>query len=232
MRGLICIFLPFVVGCLSFNETHLAFTRLARAEGVRFYVASLELSDGVKKLPIGGGGSSGRNDRIRRNLSKNSGALFVESPQGAIPVAVTISAHKNTSPSMFSMNAGNGAINSDGAFNDDGILEMPTLFIKSGILWKLTYEIKCEILLGDCRQTVVKPVNSSGMRIEELLCSGVVFFIAAMASDRFHFNGFELFPGMVDDYDWLMEKEFADVMASAVAEFDIDSLKGNGTDGS
>ena len=215
MKRLVLVLLPLVAGCLSFNETYLEFTRLAGPEGVRFYVASLELSDGLRKLPIGEGDSGGRGERVRRNLVKNCGALFSDSPEGAIPLRIDISARKNFAPPVTGQNI------NESAFNGDGIMESPPMLIVKTVSAKLTYEVKCQIQRGGASQTVTKPVNSFANRTEMPVYPGLFILFWLPASDNLRLNGFGLFPSMVDDYDWLMGKDFADVVASAVAEFDL-----------
>ena len=72
-------------------------------------------------------------------------------------------------------------------------------------------------------QTASRVVNSDGSTGEPPFLFAPFMMPLVWLSDNSHFNGFGFIPGMVDGYDWLMEKEFADVMASAVAEFNFDA---------
>ena len=225
MKGFALVLIPFLAGCLSFNETWIEFTKLARQEGVRFYVTSVEMSEDLKMLPIGGEASSGRCEKIRRNLARNCGSLFAESSDGAIPIAIAISAHRNLAQSQtLQLPTDNRGRVNESMFDKDGVMRQNALFVNVTMA-RLTYEIKCSIQYGDSRQIVTKPVNSFAQKVESPLYPGVAMFVGMLISENFRFNGFEIFYGMADDYDWLAEKEFADVMASAVAEFDVDRIR-------
>ena len=87
-------------------------------------------------------------------------------------------------------------------------------------MWRLIYEIKCEIGVGDSQCEIIKNVNSDGGQIEGIVVPQAVFLFFAPFSDTMHFDGIAPIYGMVDEYDWLVEKEFAEVVKSAIAEMD------------
>jgi len=221
MKSLCAVMLLMLAGCLSVTESNLDFVSLKPAGNVRFYIDGLKLSEALAALSVGESGSvSARCEKIRDRLVRNSSGMFTCTSEGAVPLKVAIHAYKN----------GNGQFNRD-MTGENGVYDsgFTSIFMLQRIkAWTLTYEIKCEIGEGAGRQTVVKNVNSNGLTEEPNLIVAPVMLVMAPFFDNVHVNGIELFPGMVDGYDWLMEKEFADVMASAVAEFDIDAIKAKG----
>ena len=215
-------------GCFSITETQLTFIKIPPPDGIRFFVSDVELSDAVRALPFGDRpASSSLSQMLRLCLVKHHGELFSETPDGAVRIKVAIGVKPNRTGRMANTGRHSAEICNQGYWDSGWWSIMMKMHLK---IWSLIYDVKCEMTDIATPQTISRSVTCDGTTTEPPLLFAPILLPFVCFADNSHFNGFGLFPGMVDDYDWLMEKEFADVMASAVAEFDVDSLKGNGAD--
>jgi len=213
-------------GCVSITESKFTFIKVPPPVGVRFFVSSVELSEAVRTLPFGDKSASAvLSGRLRECLVNYRNDLFSAASDGAIPIKVNINVKPNRTGRLVSMGQHAAEICSRGYWDSGWQSIMLMQHMK---IWSLIYEVRCEIEDAAKPQAIVRSINSDGSTIESPFLFAPILLPFSCFSDDAHFNGFGLFPGMTDDYDWLMEKEFADVMASAVAEFDIEAIKGGG----
>ena len=89
-------------------------------------------------------------------------------------------------------------------------------------MWRLIYEIKCEIGNYNQQSVITKNINSDGCQIEGLVFPQAVFLLSIPFSDTMHFDGIAPVYGMIDGYDWLLEKDFAEVVKSTIAELKLE----------
>jgi len=213
-------------GCFSITETQLAFVKVQPPRGVRFYVSDVELSAAVRALPFGKKPDAAAvSQRLRTVLVKHRGDLFSDVAPGSIPLKVSIDVKPNRAGRLANTGQYGAEIVSRGYWDSGWRSITMLLHLK---VWSLVYDVKCEMTGTAKPQMISRSVDSDGSTTEPPFLFVPIMLPILCFTDNSHFNGFGLFPGMTDDYDWLMEKEFADVMASAVAEFDIEAIKGGG----
>lgn len=226
MKKISAIAAVFFSGCFSITQTQLAFVKIQPPSGIRFYVSDVELSAAVRTLPFGKKPDDYAVSKLLRTvLVKHRGDLFSDAATGSIPLKVSIDAKPNRTGRLASTGQYGADIINCGYWESGWRSIAMMLHLK---VWSLVYDVKCEITGSAKPQTVSRSVVSDGSTTEPPILFAPIMMPIFCFADDFHFNGFGLFPGMTDDYDWLMEKEFADVMASAVAEFDVDAIKGGG----
>lgn len=201
-------------GCISFTDQRLEYVRLTPSASIkRYYVSEVEFSEKAALIPVGESGSvSERCAKIRSRLCENSGGMFTLNPEGAIPLKITLHAYKNVVPKNM------GIANLD----ENGVSKNFMGLTRSKI-WRLIYEIKCEIGVGDSQREITKNVNSDGCQIEGIIIPQVVFLFNVLFTDTMHFDGISPVYGMIDEYDWLLEKDFAEVVKSIVAELALEN---------
>lgn len=211
MKNGMYVFLLLLSGCFSFTEQRVEFERMTPAKGRCYYIERIELTDGLKKIPVGDTDlASARCGKIRANLCRNAPEWFTENPAGAIPLTVKIHAYQNA----------------DGKFPgflkpDQSGVASQNMLLQKHTNWAFIYEISCVLGAGEKGGKVVKNVNGTGSRVEINAVPGIMMLVMAPFSNL-HFDGVELFFGMLDSYDWLQEEEFAEVMKSVVAELELD----------
>ena len=211
MKSSVFVLLIALTGCISFTDARLEYSRLAPSAGRRYYVQEIKFSDKAASIPVGEEAHpSVRCAKIREQLCKNAGDVFSLNPERAIPLQITIHAYKNAA----SKNAGVVAL-------DDNGVSKSFMLLQRFKHWNLIYEIKCEIEDHDSKRCISKNINSCGLSKEGIFFPEAVFLLFLPFADDLHFDGIAPFYGMADGYDWLVEKEFAEVMKSAVAEFEL-----------
>ena len=173
----------------------------------------MKFSEKAASIPVSEVGSvSERSAKIRSRLCENSDGVFTSNPEGAIPLKITLHAYKNVVPKNM------GIANLD----ENGVSKNFMGLTRSKI-WRLIYEIKCEIGVDGSQREITKNVNSDGCQIEGIIIPQVVFLFNVLFTDTMHFDGISPVYGMIDEYDWLLEKDFAEVVKSIVAELALEN---------
>ena len=144
-------------------------------------------------------------------VRENSGGVFTLNPEGAIPLKITLHAYKNVVPKNMGI-----------AKLDENGVSKNFMGLTRAKIWRLIYEIKCEIGVGDLQREITKNVNSDGSQIEGIIFPQVVLLFAVPFMDTMHFDGISPIYGMIDEYDWLLEKDFAEVVKSTIAELKLE----------
>lgn len=208
------LFILGLAGCISFTEQKLEYVKIASSTSTeRYYISEVKFSEKAASIPVGEVGSvSERSAKIRSRLCENSGGVFTLNPEGAIPLKITLHAYKNVVPKNM------GIANLD----ENGVSKNFMGLTRSKI-WRLIYEIKCEIGVDGSQREITKNVNSDGCQIEGIIIPQVVFLFNVLFTDTMHFDGISPVYGMIDEYDWLLEKDFAEVVKSIVAELALEN---------
>ena len=198
-------------GCISFTDQRLEYVRLTPSASIkRYYVSEVEFSEKAALIPVGESGSvSERCAKIRSRLCENSGGMFTLNPEGAVPLKITVHAYKNTAPKNMGVTQ----------LDENGVSKI-FMGLMRFKMWRLIYEIRCQIDDGVVQQEVTKNINSDGGQTEGIIIPQSLFLLTLPFADTQHFDGVAPVYGMVDEYDWLVEKEFAEVVKSAIAEMD------------
>lgn len=214
MKKYSLLFILGLAGCISFTEQKLEYVKIASSTSTeRYYISEVKFSEKAASIPVGEVGSvSERSAKIRSRLCENSGGVFTLNPEGAIPLKITLHAYKNVVPKNM------GIANLD----ENGVSKNFMGLTRSKI-WRLIYEIKCEIGVDGSQREITKNVNSDGCQIEGIIIPQVVFLFNVLFTDTMHFDGISPVYGMIDEYDWLLEKDFAEVVKSIVAELALEN---------
>lgn len=214
MKKYSLLFILGLAGCISFTEQKLEYVKIASSTSTeRYYISEVKFSEKAASIPVGEVGSvSERSAKIRSRLCENSSGMFTLNPEGAIPLKITLHAYKNVVPK----NMGIANLDENGVSKNFGGLMR---FKK----WRLIYEIKCEIGVGDLKREITKNVNSDGSQTEGIIIPQVVLLFGVLFTDTMHFDGISPVYGMIDEYDWLLEKDFAEVVKSIVAELALEN---------
>lgn len=213
MKKYSLLFILGLAGCISFTEQKLEYVKIASSISTeRYYISEVKFSDKAALIPIGEVGPvSERSAKIRSRLCENSGGVFTLNPEGAIPLKITLHAYKNVVPKNMGI-----------AKLDENGVSKNFMGLTRSKIWRLIYEIKCEIGVGDSRREITKNVNSDGCQIEGIIFPQVVFLFNVLFTDTMHFDGISPIYGMIDEYDWLIEKDFAEVVKSTIAELKLE----------
>jgi hypothetical protein len=214
MKKYSLLFILGLAGCISFTEQKLEYVKIASSTSTeRYYISEVKFSEKAASIPVGEVGSvSERSAKIRSRLCENSGGAFTLNPEGAIPLKITLHAYKNVVPKNMGI-----------AKLDENGVSKNFMGLTRSKIWRLIYEIKCEIGVGDSQREITKNVNSDGCQIEGIIFPQVVFLFNVLFTDTMHFDGISPVYGMIDEYDWLLEKDFAEVVKSIVAEFALEN---------
>ena len=207
------LFVLGLTGCISFTEQRLECAKITLpVPSEKYYISEVKFSAKAASIPVGANGSvSERCSKIRSRLCENSGGMFTLSPEGAIPLKITIHAYKNTAPK----NTGVAQLDENGVSKN-------FLLLTRSKMWRLIYEIKCQIGDGELQRVTAKNVNSDGSQIEGIIFPQAIFLFIAPFAESMHFDGIAPVYGVVDEYDWLVEKDFAEVMRSIIAELSLE----------
>lgn len=214
MKKYSLLFILGLAGCISFTEQKLEYVKIASSTSTeRYYISEVKFSEKAASIPVGEVGSvSERSAKIRSRLCENSGGVFTLNPEGSIPLKIRIHAYKNVVPK----NMGIAELDKNGVSeNFMGLTRFK--------IWRLIYEIKCEIGVDGSQREITKNVNSDGCQIEGIIIPQVVFLFNVLFTDTMHFDGISPVYGMIDEYDWLLEKDFAEVVKSIVAELALEN---------
>ena len=213
MKKYSLLFILGLAGCISFTEQKLEYVKIASSISTeRYYISEVKFSDKAALIPIGEVGPvSERSAKIRSRLCENSGGVFTLNPEGAIPLKITLHAYKNVVPKNMGI-----------AKLDENGVSKNFMGLTRSKIWRLIYEIKCEIGVGDSQREITKNVNSDGCQIEGIIFPQVVFLFNILFTDTMHFDGISPIYGMIDEYDWLIEKDFAEVVKSTIAELKLE----------
>lgn len=214
MKKYSLLFILGLAGCISFTEQKLEYVKIASSTSTeRYYISEVKFSEKAASIPVGEVGSvSERSAKIRSRLCENSGGAFTLNPEGAIPLKITLHAYKNVVPKNMGI-----------AKLDENGVSKNFMGLTRSKIWRLIYEIKCEIGVGDSQREITKNVNSDGCQIEGIIFPQVVFLFNVLFTDTMHFDGISPVYGMIDEYDWLLEKDFAEVVKSIVTEFALEN---------
>lgn len=214
MKKYSLLFILGLAGCISFTEQKLEYVKIASSTSTeRYYISEVKFSEKAASIPVGEVGSvSERSAKIRSRLCENSGGVFTLNPEGAIPLKITLHAYKNVVPKNMGI-----------AKLDENGVSKNFMGLTRSKIWRLIYEIKCEIGVGDSQREITKNVNSDGCQIEGIIFPQVVLLFNVLFTDTMHFDGISPVYGMIDEYDWLLEKDFAEVVKSIVTEFALEN---------
>jgi hypothetical protein len=209
MRAALFVTLLVCSGCFSFTEQKLEYGALPSGGSRRYYVEKVEFSPGFSRIRVGETGPEHlRREKIRKRLCQNAADVFTDDPSGAVALSITIHAYRNAAED-------NGIMNAD----ETGVAEQNALLQKMTV-WSHIYEIALEAGAGADKRRVLKHVNGKGNRMEANLLAGLVGFLILPFMDELHYDGIEPFYGVIGTYDWLVEREFAEVVRAAVAEME------------
>ena len=199
-------------GCVSLTQNSLYYAQVPYDGTEKFYVSGIGFSQALCNLKLSDPlPPESRCSKIRTRLVENGGGVFTANPDCPLHMSVEIDVSKWDG-------AKKGVEQKFPVPDEDGVSSQFVLFGWCK-WWSLIYDMKIKVTSRNKTFEISKKVNSHGGKGDIFLYPGIL--VAFFPIPGGHFDGFELYPFMLDGYDWLMEKEFAEVMKSAVAEFEL-----------
>ena len=199
-------------GCVSLTRNVLYYAQVPYDSTGKFYISEIGFSQALCNLKLSDSlQHKSRCSKIRTRLVENGGGVFTANPDCPMHMSIMIDASKLDE-------GGKGFLQTFTPSSEDGVSSQFALFcwMKE---WSLIYDIKIKVTSGNKTLEISKKVNSHGAKSDMFLYPGILVMLFPMPGG--HVDGFELYPSMLDGYDWLVEKEFAEVVKSAVAEFEL-----------